>query len=217
MMTSIDGRIDCAMTEGLPGVQEYYPFLDSLECRNHVSGKVTSKMEIASGEFLDISGKEVGEECYFDGKNGKDGFEIIIDNKGSLRYDSLENVLVVTSTKADRNYLDYLKERHLSYIVAGKDKVDLKKACEILSEKFHVEKMAVVGGGHINAGFLKAGLLDEIILMIGAGVDGREKMPSVFDGLEENAPLTKLKLKNVRSYDSGAVMIDYGVIKGERE
>ena len=24
MMTSVDGRIDCAMTEQLPGVQEYY-------------------------------------------------------------------------------------------------------------------------------------------------------------------------------------------------
>ena len=24
MMTSVDGRIDCAMTEHLPGVQEYY-------------------------------------------------------------------------------------------------------------------------------------------------------------------------------------------------
>ena len=31
MMTSVDGRIDCAMTEHLPGVQEYYDTLDELE------------------------------------------------------------------------------------------------------------------------------------------------------------------------------------------
>ena len=30
MMTSVDGRIDCAMTEHLPGVQEYYDTLDAL-------------------------------------------------------------------------------------------------------------------------------------------------------------------------------------------
>ena len=36
MMTSVDGRIDCAMTEHLPGVQEYYDTLDALT-RPHVS------------------------------------------------------------------------------------------------------------------------------------------------------------------------------------
>ena len=30
MMTSVDGRIDCAMTEHLPGVAEYYDTLDAL-------------------------------------------------------------------------------------------------------------------------------------------------------------------------------------------
>ena len=30
MMTSVDGRIDCAMTEHLPGVQEHYDTLDAL-------------------------------------------------------------------------------------------------------------------------------------------------------------------------------------------
>ena len=29
MMTAVDGRIDCAMTEHLPGVQEYYDTLDA--------------------------------------------------------------------------------------------------------------------------------------------------------------------------------------------
>lgn len=32
MMTAVDGRIDCAMTEQLPGVQEYYSTLDAA-CR----------------------------------------------------------------------------------------------------------------------------------------------------------------------------------------
>ena len=31
MMTAVDGRIDCAMTEQLPGVQEYYSTLDSFD------------------------------------------------------------------------------------------------------------------------------------------------------------------------------------------
>ena len=39
MMASVDGRIDCAMTEQLPGVQEYYATLDALEAPTRVSGR----------------------------------------------------------------------------------------------------------------------------------------------------------------------------------
>ena len=31
MMTSLDGRIDCAMTEQLPGVDDYYQTLEALQ------------------------------------------------------------------------------------------------------------------------------------------------------------------------------------------
>ncbi len=49
--------------------------------------------------------------------------------------------------------------------------------------------MAVVGGGHINAGFLAAGLLDEVSLLIGAGIDGRGGMAAVFYGLPMERPV----------------------------
>ena len=47
MMASVDGRIDCAMTEQLPGVQEYYATLDALEAPTRVSGRVTAELEMA--------------------------------------------------------------------------------------------------------------------------------------------------------------------------
>ena len=47
MMTSVDGRIDCAMTEHLPGVQEYYDTLDSLNAPTRVSGRVAAELEMA--------------------------------------------------------------------------------------------------------------------------------------------------------------------------
>lgn len=48
MMTSVDGRIDCAMTEHLPGVQEYYDTLDALGAPTRISGRVTAELEIYS-------------------------------------------------------------------------------------------------------------------------------------------------------------------------
>lgn len=47
MMTSVDGRIDCAMTEQLPGVSEYYDTLDALIAPSRVSGRVTAQLEMA--------------------------------------------------------------------------------------------------------------------------------------------------------------------------
>ena len=47
MMTSVDGRIDCAMTEHLPGVEEYYKTLDALDAPSRVSGRVTAQLELA--------------------------------------------------------------------------------------------------------------------------------------------------------------------------
>lgn len=49
MMTSVDGRIDCAMTEHLPGVSEYYATLDA---PSRVSGRITAQLERRSrGHF----------------------------------------------------------------------------------------------------------------------------------------------------------------------
>lgn len=66
--------------------------------------------------------------------------------------------------------------------------------------------MGVVGGAAINTAFLDAGLLDEISMLIGAGIDGRAGMPSVFDGRKMSCPLT---LSDVQRFDSGAVWLRY--------
>jgi len=80
---------------------------------------------------------------------------------------------------------------------------------EILTEEFAVSRLAVVGGGHINAGFLQAGLLDEISLLIGLGIDGREGMASVFDGFSMETEPTAVALKEVKNYPDGAIWLRY--------
>lgn len=215
MMTSVDGRIDCAMTEHLPGVQEYYETLDSLDAPSRVSGRVTAQLEMSlSGEFHPKKNELLGEEKFSKAANA-DGYEIVMDTKGTLLWNddlgSRRPLLIVTGENVNREYLDYLDSRHISWIACGKDKIYLRRVCEILAESFGVKRMAVVGGGHINAAFLAAGLLDEVSILIGAGIDGRGGMAAVFDGLPKDRPVTQLKLKNVSQYDSGAVWIRYKI------
>ena len=75
----------------------------------------------------------------------------------------------------------------------------------------------VVGGPKINTAFLEAGLLDEISLLVGAGIDGRGSMPAVFDGLAMQHDVTKLKLIDVKKFDSDAVWIRYQCQKSRRQ
>ncbi len=213
MMMSLDGRIDCAMTEQLKGVDEYYQTLDSFQSPTHLSGRVTAEKEMAlKGKFHSNDDKRVGREDYFKASE-KEGYEVVVDSKGTLLWNDQGKevipLLVLTSEDVTLSYLDYLKERHISYIATGKGKVNLMRACEILSDVFSIKRMAVVGGAHINAAFLEEGLLDEISILIGSGIDGREAMGSVFDGLNMSKSVTPLKLESVKVLDNDAIWLRY--------
>ncbi len=215
MMTSVDGRIDCAMTEQLPGVEEYYDTLEALSAPNRVSGRVTAQSELArQGTFSSAKSTPLGKEGFSKAAEAT-GYEIVTDTNGTLLWDGItENerpLLILTSERVSREYLAYLDENRISWIACGKERIDLCRSCELLATEFGVERMAVVGGGRINAGFLSAELLDEISILIGAGIDGRGGMSAVFDGLPTERRVTPLRLKSVRQYDSGAVWLRYAV------
>lgn len=213
MMISIDGRIDCAMTSKLPGVDDCYTTLDEINVPTTVSGRVTAELEMAeSGEFHAKNTESYGKEG-FSKKADATGYEVIIDTNGKLLWPDASGManpyLIVTSEKVSKEYLDYLDGQNISWIACGKEHVDLTRAVEILAEKFGVERMGIVGGPKINTAFLEAGLLDEISLLVGAGIDGRGGMPSVFDGLAMEHDVTRLKLIDVKKFDSDAVQIRY--------
>ena len=215
MMTSLDGRIDCAMTEQLPGVQEYYQTLEALNVPTTVTGRVTAELEMAlPGKFQASDPTPVGREA-FSKKADAPGYEAVVDTRGRLLWpdagEAEKPLLILTSQQVPREYLADLDSRSISWIAAGEERIDLARAAEILATEFGVERMAVVGGSAINTGFLDAGLLDEISVLIGVGIDGRGGMPAVFDGRAMGHPVTPLRLTGVKQFDSGAVWLRYKV------
>ena len=213
MMTSVDGRIDCAMTSQLPGVDDYYETLNALNVPTTVSGRVTAELEMAEpGTFRAADITPLGKEG-FSKKADAAGYEIVVDTHGKLlwpdAYGMEKPYLIITCEQVPKEYLKYLDEKNISWIACGDENVDLSRAAEILSEAFKVERMGIVGGAAINTAFLNDGLLDEISVLIGAGIDGRDEMPSVFDGRAMDFPLTHLTLSDVKRFDSGAVWLRY--------
>lgn len=215
MMTSLDGRIDCAMTSKLKGVSDYYATLDALEVPTTVSGRVTAQLELALPGVFESQTVTTYGKTGFSKNADANGYEVIVDTKGLLLWPDASGMekpyLIITSEQVSEEYLNYLNEQHISWIAVGAVKPDLVKAVEILAEEFQVKRMAVVGGPIINTAFLEAGLLDEISILIGVGIDGRGTMPTVFDGLAMEHDVTPLELEDVKKFDSGAVWLRYRV------
>lgn len=216
MMTSIDGRIDCAMTEQLQGVGEYYRILRELDIPTTVSGRVTAELEMAlPGKFTSQNQEIIGKEA-FSRKISAPGYEVVTDSKGTLLWEKESGKtkphLILMSTGASKAYADYLDEQNISWIACGEGQVDLVRASQILASQFGVKRMGIVGGPVINTGFLQAGLLDEIVILIGPGIDGRAEMPSLFEGRTDSRPVP-LTLAEVKSCHDGAVMLRYRLIK----
>lgn len=201
MMSSVDGRIDCAMTEKIDNTDNYYEALDRLGLDAVLEGRVSRQMHYALPEpFRAADSTPLGrEEVHIAHK--ADYYDIAIDTHGTLRWPataSADNLLVITDEQCPREYHDYLTANGISWIACGTKGIDLPRAAEILAGKFGVKRLGVVGGGHINGAFLEAGLLDEVSLMIGGGIDGRAGKTAVFDGIRDpNYPPTLLTLGSV--------------------
>ena len=214
MMQSVDGRIDCDMVDKISG-NEYYTALKALDCAAVVEGRHSYQLHTCGfEEFKSNYYVPAGKECFYKAKDSKE-FEISVDNKGVLLWDKTknENRLCIVSEKSSTEYLEYLKSLGISYIVTGNEKIDLRRAVEILKKEFGVERLAVVGGGKINGGFLQERLIDELSLMIGPGIDGRSNQPALFDCIPDKKDFVPFKLdfKEVSSFPNGVVWIRYKV------
>ena len=201
MMSLLDGRIDCDVTEQIESGDEYYDALNQLDCPSTLMGRVTMEMHYALPEpFIAEDNSPIDEEQFHVAIATK-GYLIAIDTLGKLRWPQNQfdgmPLLVITSEDCPKEYLDTLTKQYISWIAVGKGTIDLKRAMEILRAEFGVERLSLTGGGHINGAFLKEGLIDEVSMMWCPGIDGRKGMASVFDGLDEDFPPTKLQLVSV--------------------
>lgn len=201
MMESVDGRIDCAMTEQIDPTSSYYDALEQLGCDSQLMGRVTMQMHYAEAEPFRAADKSpMGEPASHKAADG--GYTVALDTLGKLRWGAREYdgrpLLVITSEDCPRAYLDELTRQGISWMATGRGGIDLPDALERLGRDFGVKRLAITGGGHINGSLLAAGLVDEVSVMIGPGIDGRRGMTSVFDGIDDaSRPATLLRLDEV--------------------
>jgi hypothetical protein len=71
------------------------------------------------------------------------------------------------------------------------------------------------GGGDANGAFLRAGLVDELNLILCPAVDGAKGAPSVFDSTDaeadRRAPVTAMTLESSQALEGGAMLLRYRI------
>lgn len=213
MAASLDGRIDCAMTEHVTG-DEYYEALNKLNCDSMLNGRVTMELHYAAKEkFIPKNNSKVSKNTFFKNEDSK-GYTICCDTNGILKWKSNivdgKHLICILSENTTNEYLEYLKNLKISYIVIGKEKIDLKKAMEILYKEFNVKRLVVTGGGAINGAFLGENLIDEVSWMLIPGIDGRKGWCAAFDGMPNiDRPPYKLKLNSLEKVGNDVIWARY--------
>ncbi len=117
------------------------------------------------------------------------------------------------SEATPRSHLEYLEKEGVVAIVAGKEKVDLRAALGKLAKDHGIRVVRVDSGGTLNGVLLRAGLVDEVSVMVQPQLIGGTSPSSMLQALDlgpGDAPV-KAELISSRKLKGGAVWLRYRV------
>jgi 2,5-diamino-6-(ribosylamino)-4(3H)-pyrimidinone 5'-phosphate reductase len=147
---------------------------------------------------------------------------IIVDSRGQIdfwhqlrREPYWRDPVALCSRATPKSYLDYLQQRHIDYIVTGDEHVDLRAALEELNARYGVELVRVDSGGTLNGLLLRAGLVDEISVLISPSLVGGTTSRSIFTApdLTSSEDVIDLRLIHVEQFEGGIVWLRYEVVR----
>ncbi|AYM91018.1 5-amino-6-(5-phosphoribosylamino)uracil reductase [Serratia sp. 3ACOL1] len=223
MISSVDGRLlverwtPPALGIDLKIVSETYEQVASrLGAQGWIVGR-KSMEPMAKGEARPLSEVQAVARRLHIGKRDGGSIAVAIDPHGKLHYGRShigdEHFVAVLGHQVSDEYLTELQEDGVSYLFAGNDGLDLEQAMETLGNSFGIESILLEGGGVINGAFLKAGLIDELSLLVYPGIDGLSGISSIFEYLGGNneSPASGRSLRHLstETLEGGIVWIRY--------
>jgi 2,5-diamino-6-(ribosylamino)-4(3H)-pyrimidinone 5'-phosphate reductase len=76
------------------------------------------------------------------------------------------DVIVICSAATPPEHLARLRERHVEYLIAGDQRVDLAAALELLAERYGIDDVRVDAGPTLNGLLVRQGLVDSLSLLL---------------------------------------------------
>ncbi len=147
---------------------------------------------------------------------------MVVDSRGRVknwpywrRQPYWRDVLVLSSGATPQTYLEELRQQQVEYLVTGQERVDLWTALQQLHERQGVSLVRVDSGGTLNGVLLRAGLVDEVSLLVQPSLVGGITPNSFFQApdLTAAAGVVPLKLTHLAQLEGEVVWLRYKVIK----
>lgn len=212
---SIDGRIK----QTIWGYKDHHKYFEEpaakIKADAWLVGRVTMQ-EFSSKKKHDLSKyKGTVPRTDFVANYKAKTFAVAIDPSGKCVWDtnmvSTEHVIEVLTESVPDSYLLHLRSKNVSYVFGGKKNLDLAKVLEKLNKLFGIKIVRIDGGGHVNGSFLKAGLIDELSVVLAPLADGTIGSLSMFDVEEGYGKrlATHFTLKSVKNIYENFLWIRY--------
>lgn len=231
ILSALDGKITGKFmtTEGVRAVSEEYARIRAaFHAEAWLYGTVTTK------EFTGYRKPELEPvtesipEGDFVAEKNAGLYYISVDTKGEIGWESGTfrkagrpdaHVIEILTEETHAEYKAYLRRNGVSYVLAGKEKLDCGIAAEKLYRLFGIETMLVCGGGTINWTFLQQGVIDELSLLIAPAADGSPTAVTVFEESDFMPPSipSEFQLKAVEQIKGDGVRLTYLVKKRNLE
>jgi riboflavin biosynthesis pyrimidine reductase len=221
MVSSVDGRIWGSRQQPKANIVPnlFERLHDQMGGGSWLCGRVTAQ-EFAKGKGLVYppTDQKFPRENWYAKRDAKT-WGIFLDAHGKAVWHRSDiggdAILVILTEQVPDSHLAGLRSDGVSYVFAGKSEIDLAMALETLNRELGIERIMLEGGGGANGALLRAGLIDELSLVICAVIDGSTGGPIVFNSGEEDlgpAPIESMTLVSHEVLEKGAVWLRYKLV-----
>lgn len=229
MMTALDGRITGPYLydkHTQKSIEEYDRIHESFGAKAWMCGRKTMEENFTLGAVPKLP-EEISPVPRTDylAKPDAKVFCLAVDPSGKLGWPAsyIESysgrseahiVEILTETVSDA-YLTFLRNIGISYLFAGKEKLDLDLLLQKVKKTLGAELLLLEGGGGLNGSFLEAGLIDEMSLVLAPLADGCTDTPTIFDraGEKETSSFMRFDLKKAEAIGENELWIRYKVLR----
>lgn len=129
-----------------------------------------------------------------------------------------KDFVALCTRKTPPDYLEYLEKRSIPHCIVGDDQVDYAAALTMLNETFGVTVVRMDSGGTLNGVLLRAGLVDELNLLVHPLLVGGVSTKSFFEDSqgEDLGSSVPLSFKGVQRVRDDLLLLTYGVAGSQR-
>jgi 2,5-diamino-6-(ribosylamino)-4(3H)-pyrimidinone 5'-phosphate reductase len=148
---------------------------------------------------------------------GRNPARVVVDSRGRIPLDSRllrtasqTRTIVAVTTQAADDTVGRIRQSGAEVIVAGNEKVDLKKLFSTLAG-MGFRRLLVEGGGELNWSVLRHGLANELIVTVAPRIAGGRLAPTLVegDGFDLISKGVKLKLVRIERKKTGELVLHY--------